>query len=98
MDFVQIDFVSGVLEFIIVIGGIGQVVEWMIGNIEFYYFVVQCFQVWGLGLDFYVFGDWGCIGGRGVFVVFDFDQVYVVGVECFELVGGVEFWDVCIYF
>ena len=81
------------LQFAIAIGGAGEAIERMIGDIKLHHAFAQGFQTIGLGVDNHARCDRRCAGSRRPGTALDLDEAEPAGAERFEHVGGAEFRD-----
>jgi hypothetical protein len=81
------------LQFAIAIGGAGEAIKRMIGDIKLHHAFAERLQPLGLGVDNHARCDRCCAGSRRSGTALDLDEAKPAGAEGFEHVGGAEFRD-----
>ena len=82
-----------VLQFAVAIGGAGQAVERVVGDVEFHHAAAQLLELLGLGANYHaVFGRRGA-GGGGSAASLDLDQAEAAGSKGIDHVGCAQFGD-----
>jgi len=89
-DLSQADGACHVLELAIAVGGAGQAVERMVGDVEFHHALADLLETVGLGRDHHAGRDRRRAGGRRAVAAFDLDQTKPAGAECLDRIGGAE--------
>ena len=87
----QADRTGHVLQLAVAIGGTGQAVERMVGNIEFHHTAADVLQLARLGVDDHAVGDRRRAGRRRAVAALDLDQAKPARAECVDHVGGAQF-------
>ncbi len=88
--FAQADRARHVLQLAIAVGGAGQAVERMIGDVELHHAAAQLGEARRLGLHLHAGFDRRGAGGGRAPAAFDLDQAEAAGAEGVEAVGGAE--------
>ena len=81
------------LQFAIAIGGTGEAIERMVGDIKLHHAFAERLQPLGLGVDNHARCDRRRAGSRRPGTALDLDEAEPAGAEGFEHVGGAKFWD-----
>ena len=89
----QADGAGHVLQFAVAVGGAGQAVQRMVGDIELHHALAQLLQPLGLGMHDEAVHDGRGAGCRRAGAALDLDQAETAGAERVHHVGGAEFWD-----
>ena len=89
----QADRAGHVLEFAVAVGGAGQAVQRMIGDIEFHDATAHAGQALILGADLHALGDGRGAGGRQAASALDLDQTEPAGAEGIETVRRAQLRD-----
>ncbi len=92
-DFAQADDAGLRLQFAIAIGGAGQTVERMIGDVEFHHAVAQRLQARRLRMDDHARSDRRRAGGGRAVAAFDLDETETAGAKGVHAVGGAKLRD-----
>ena len=91
--FAQADSTRHVLQFAIAIGGAGEAIERMVGDVELHDALAQRVQGVRLGADDHAFFCGGGAGGGGAATALDLDETETARAEGLERIGGAEFRD-----
>ena len=82
-----------VLQFAIAIGGTGEAIERVVGDVELHHALPQLGQAVGLRLHLDAGGNGGGAGGGRAFPAFDLHEAEAAGAEAVQRVGGAELGD-----
>ena len=89
----QADRAGHVLQFAIAIGGAGQAVQRMVGDVQLHHALAQLLQPFSLGVHDKAVHRRRGAGGWRAGAALDLDQAEPAGAERVDHVGGAEFWN-----
>ncbi len=89
----QADRAGHVLQLAIAVGRTGQTVERVIGDVKLHHALAQPLEPVGLGAHHHAVRGRRRARGRRTRPALDLDQAEAAGAECFQHVGGAEFWN-----
>ena len=89
----QADRAGHVLQFAIAVGGAGQAVQRMVGDVQLHHALAQLLQALGLGMDDEAVHRGRGAGGRRSGAALDLDQAEPAGAERVDHVGRAQFRD-----
>ena len=93
-DLAQTDDARHVLQFAVTVGGAGQTVEWVVGDVELHDALAELGDLGCLGANDHAVGHRGGAGSGCATAAVDFDQTESAGAERLEPVGGAQLRDV----
>ncbi len=77
-----------ILQFAVAVGGAGQAVERVVGNVQFHDVATQIVQLWGFRTNNHSFFDRSGARRRIATAAFNFYQAQATGAKGFQTVGG----------
>ena len=89
----QADRTRHVLQFAIAVGGAGQAVQRMVGDVQLHHALAQLLQPFSLGVHDKAVHRRRGAGGWRAGAALDLDQAEPAGAERVDHVGGAEFWN-----
>ncbi|MCY1496817.1 hypothetical protein D9M68_307670 [compost metagenome] len=88
--FAQADLAGHGLQLAVAVGGTGQAVQRVVGDVQLHHVAAQGGELGRLGVDHHALGHRRGAGGRVAAHAVDLDEAHAAGTEGFQAVGGAE--------
>ena len=89
-DFTQPQFTGGILQFAVAVGGTGEAVQRVVGDVQLHHVAAQAGQLAGLGAHHHVLPHRGGAGRRVAFHPVDLHQADPAGTKGLQRFGGAQ--------